>query len=415
MKSIQSKTRLMAKTCLAAALLLAVTGLLIFVLEPGRELVAQNKRWTAASHDRTNFPLLGKHRSVPCGDCHLNGVIAGTPSDCEACHWVRRQDDPYKLYFGSHCADCHTPFDWKKLKANSWEHGQATGFPLSGVHKTMDCAGCHPNNVFKSQPRDCYSCHREQYERAPNHVSANYSTDCRQCHFSMTAWTGGQTDHVSFPRVGRHATAACADCHKNNIYAGTPRECVGCHLQKYNDTRNPNHKLAGYSTDCISCHGASAQTWDTAAVNHDQYWPLQGAHKTVECSKCHAAGYDLPRDCYGCHRADYDTTTSPNHRQAGYSTVCENCHFTSHTTWNQAVFTHKFPIKSGKHAGFACTDCHLSSNYLAFSCIDCHTHSKSSMDSKHHDVHGYTYNSQACYSCHSNGRAEGGGNPQRRR
>ena len=415
MKPSKLRSGWTAKTCLAAVLLSAAAALLVSVLGPGQELGAQNERWTPASHDRTNFPLLGKHRSVPCGDCHLNGVIAGTPTACEACHWERRRDDRYGLRLGVHCADCHTPFDWKKLKANSWDHGTASGFPLAGVHKTMDCSQCHPNNVFKGQAQDCYSCHRPQYERAPNHVSGNYSTDCRRCHFSMATWTGAQTGHTSFPLLGRHAAAACADCHKNNIYAGTPRECVGCHLADYNATQNPDHKQAGYSTDCVSCHGASALTWLNAAVNHDQYWPLQGAHRTLECSQCHASGYDLPRDCYGCHRTDYDNTTNPNHRQAGYSTACENCHLASHTSWNQAVFIHKFPIKSGKHAGFACTDCHLSSNYLVFSCIDCHTHSKSSTDSQHDDVSGYSYNSQACYACHPNGSAGGGGKPSRHR
>jgi hypothetical protein len=415
MRSILPGSGWKARANLAAALILAASAVTILVLAPRQGLEAQDERWTAASHDRTNFPLLGKHRSVDCGECHRNGVIAGTPRDCEACHWLRRQDDPYKLFFGSHCADCHTPFDWKKLKANSWEHGQATGFPLAGIHKTMDCSACHPGNVFKGQTQACYSCHRQQYENAPGHVNSNYPTDCRQCHFSMTSWTGGKTDHSSFLLQGGHATAACTDCHANNVYAGTPRACVSCHLKDYDATRNPDHRLAGFSTDCVSCHGSAAQTWNNAAVSHDQYWPLQGAHKTLACSQCHAAGYDLPRDCYGCHQKDYDNTTSPNHRQAGYSTACENCHYAPHTSWNQAIFTHRFPIKSGKHAGFACSDCHLSSNYLVFSCIDCHTHSKSAMDSRHHDVGGYSYNSQACYSCHSNGQAAGISRPQRHR
>jgi hypothetical protein len=208
--------------------------------------------------------------------------------------------------------------------------------------------------------------------------------------------------------LGRHLTAACLDCHKNNVYAGTPRACVACHLADYNATRNPNHRQAGYSTDCASCHGSSAQNWLNAVVNHDQYWPLQGAHRTLACDQCHAAGYNLPRDCFGCHQKDYDATSNPNHRQAGYSTVCQDCHFPTHTTWNQAVFNHKFPIHSGRHAGLACTDCHRNANYLVFSCIDCHSHSKSSTDSAHDDVHGYSYSSQACYSCHPNGVAGGG-------
>jgi hypothetical protein len=415
MKPIQPTTEWKAKAGLAVMLFLAAAGLLVLVMEPGPELEAQNERWTAASHDQTNFPLLGKHRSVPCSDCHLKGVIAGTPTACEACHWDRKQDDRYRLRLGIHCADCHTPFDWKRLKANSWEHGLVTGFPLAGIHKTMDCSQCHPDNMFSRQSQDCYSCHRQQYERAPNHVSANYSTDCRRCHLSMTTWTGAQTGHASFPLLGRHAAAACTDCHKNNVYVGTPRECVGCHLQNYNATTAPNHRQAGYSTDCASCHGTSAQTWNNAAVNHDQFWPLLGAHKTLTCDTCHVAGYNLPRDCYGCHKKNYDATTNPNHKSAGYSTDCQNCHLTSHISWNQAVFNHKFPIKSGKHAGFACTDCHLTANYLVFSCIDCHTHNKSSTDSGHGDVSGYSYNSQACYSCHPNGTIGGGSGIRRLR
>jgi len=414
MKSTPPRKGWMTKIGLAALLALALAAAMLLVLEPGSRLNAQKERWTAADHEQTNFPLLGKHRSVPCGDCHRNGVIAGTPSACEACHWQRRRDDPYQLRLGTACADCHTPFDWKKLQPGSWEHGQATGFPLAGVHKTMDCAACHPGNTFTDQSGDCYSCHRRQYEGAPNHVSAHYATDCRQCHFSMTTWRGSQSTHATFPLQGRHAAAACADCHKNNVYAGTPRECVGCHLQDYNSALNPNHRLAGYSSDCLSCHGSAALSWKNAVVNHDLFWPLLGAHKTLECNLCHASGYDLPRDCYGCHRTDYEKTTNPNHQQAGYSTACQDCHRTSHISWNQAVFTHNFPIQSGKHAGFACTDCHLNANYNIFSCIDCHTHSKNEMDDKHDDVGGYAYNSQACYACHPNGQGMRGSGLRRR-
>jgi hypothetical protein len=408
MKVAWRKSGWMARVLVVAPLALGLAGLLFYLSDPGLELTAQNQGWTAASHDQTNFPLLGRHRSVPCGECHLKGVIAGTPSACEACHWDRKQDDRYQLRFGIHCADCHTPFDWKKLKANSWDHGQMTGFALAGVHKTMDCAACHTGNGFQGKAQDCYACHRGQYQGAANHVSGGYSTDCRQCHFSMTSWTGAQTGHTSFPLLGRHLAIACADCHKNNVFIGTTRECVGCHLKDYNAALNPNHKLAGYSTDCVSCHGNAAQTWLNAAFNHNLVWPLLGAHKNLDCNLCHAAGYNLPRDCYGCHKAAYDNTTNPNHRQAGYSTNCQDCHLTSHTSWNQAVFNHRFPIKSGRHAGFACTDCHLTANYNVFSCIDCHSHTKSDMDSRHSDVGGYSYNSQACYSCHPNGTIGGG-------
>ena len=477
MKPVLSKVSRMQGTMLAAGLAAVLGGLLFLVSEPGRGLGAQEKRWTAADHERTNFPLLGKHRTVPCADCHLDGVLAGTPTSCEACHWERRQDDRYRTLLGMHCADCHTPFAWKQLKPNSWDHGRQGGFPLAGIHRTMDCDNCHPDGLFDRQAvRDCYSCHREQYQQAAGHAAANYSTDCRQCHFSQATWRGALTAHTTFPLLGRHMTAACADCHKNNVYAGTPQACVSCHLADYDRTQNPNHRQAGYATDCQNCHSGSAQTWDDAVVNHDQYWPLLGAHKTAACEKCHAAGYelsrecfschkqdydsttapnhrqagystdcaschgssaqnwtsaavnhdrfwpllgahktlacdlchaagyDLPRDCYGCHKRDYDSTSQPNHKLAGYSTACQNCHYTSHTSWAQAVFTHRFPIQSGKHSGFACGDCHRTASYSVFSCIDCHAHERSQMDDTHSDEDGYSSNSQACYNCHPNGQ-----------
>ncbi len=610
---------------MAAILLVFVSVYLFF--QPGEELTAQEERWTAITHDKTNFPLLGKHRTVPCADCHLKGVMQGTPTDCEACHWYRKQDDRYRLQLGIHCDDCHTPFDWKIIKANAWEHEQVTGFRLEDLHKTLDCFQCHKNNMLTRQSSDCYDCHREDYQetREPNHAAAQFPTDCRFCHRSMLTWsgatfdhsafalkgahqvaacsdchqdgrysglpsqcvdchlddynatqnpnhqqagystdceschgsdavrwTGVTVDHSTFPLRGNHQTAACTDCHINGVYAGTPRECVGCHLDDYNATQDPNHQQAGYSTDCESCHGSDAVrwtgatvnhstfplkgshqtaactdchingvyagtprecvgchqddynatqnpnhqqagystdcerchgsdavrwtgatvdhstfplkgrhqtaactdchinavyagtprecvgchqddynaaqdpnhqqagfptdcivchssdavTWQGAVFNHNQYWPLQGAHTALDCNQCHASGYDLPRNCYGCHKADYDATTNPNHQSAGFPTTCESCHFSTHVSWNQAVFSHQFPINSGAHRNIACSECHLTANYLQFSCIDCHEHNRNDMNDEHDDVGGYSYNSQACYTCHPDGRAD---------
>ena len=44
-------------------------------------------------------------------------------------------------------------------------------------------------------------------------------------------------------------------------------------------------------------------------------------------------------------------------------------------------------------------------NYAQFSCIDCHQHSnQSEVDSHHSQVSGYVYDSQACLTCHPQGR-----------
>ena len=600
---------------------------LYFMMTPAEQLRAQKDKWTAITHDKTNFPLEGKHRTVPCADCHLNGVMQGTPTECEACHWGRKQDDRYRLQLGNHCADCHTPFDWKKIKPNAWDHGQVTGFRLEGIHGTLDCFQCHKGNSFATQQGDCYSCHQENYRETsqPNHVQNSFPTDCRLCHKSMTSWEGaiydhssfplraahqatgctdchkngqykstprdcagchmdnyyatttpnhknsgystdcqschgsgavtwtgaildhskfplngkhqtaictdchknGQytgtsqlcfschqaeynntktpnhqqagyatdcerchgsaavtwlgaaTDHSKFPLKGKHQTANCTDCHKNGQYAGTSQLCFSCHQPEYNNTRtpnhqqagyatecerchgsnatswtgatvdhskfplngkhktaictdchkngqysgltqvcfnchtaeyngttNPNHKLANFPTDCVPCHGTAALTWQGATFNHNQYWPLQGAHTTLDCTRCHDKGYDLPRDCYGCHRSNYEKTQDPKHVAAGFPTSCDSCHFATHVSWNQAVFNHRFPIKSGKHSGLTCTDCHVTANYREFACINCHEHNKADMDKEHREERGYSYNSPACYSCHPTGKAD---------
>ncbi len=377
-------------------------SLLFISLYP--EEKTKEKKWDTIAHDQTNFPLIGKHRTVPCGDCHLKGVLQGTPTSCEACHWIRKKDDRYNLQLGLHCGDCHTPHDWKSIRPGAWNHEQKTGFSLKGSHKILDCTQCHKNNIFSGLPDDCFYCHEKDYNNTtePNHLTAQFSTDCSLCHVSTT-WNATNYSHSGFPLNGSHKTAVCTSCHQNGVYAGTPTQCVACHLNEYNQVQDPNHLEAGFSTNCEICHGFEAISWEGAVFDHNLVWPLQGAHRTLDCTECHANGYNLPQNCYGCHQADYQSAQDPNHITAGFPTQCEGCHFPNHMSWSQAVFNHNFPINSGAHAGTACTDCHLTANYNVFSCIDCHAHRKSRMDGIHNHVPGYVYNSQACYSCHPQG------------
>jgi hypothetical protein len=138
-------------------------------------------------------------------------------------------------------------------------------------------------------------------------------------------------------------------------------------------------------------------------------FPLTGAHRLVACASCHASGTyaGTPRNCFGCHQADYAGASNPNHATLGYSTQCETCHST--IAWQPANIDHDrlyFRINSGTHAGkwSACTTCHTnSSNYAEFTCLSCHAHDQPQMDSTHRNRTGYTYDSNACYSCHARG------------
>jgi len=65
----------------------------------------------------------------------------------------------------------------------------------------------------------------------------------------------------------------------------------------------------------------------------------------------------------------------------------------------------RFPVNAASvHASTTCNDCHGNfDTFLQFSCIDCHEHEQLSTTSKHSGISGFTYDSNACYSCHPDG------------
>jgi hypothetical protein len=354
------------------------------------------------------FPLTGVHATQPCASCHRSNVYKGTPRDCYGCHRAtyERTTNPNHAAAGfpTACESCHRPSDagWK----TTFSH--AATYPLTGVHATQACTACHKNSVYKGTPRDCYGCHRANYERttSPSHVSAGFPTACESCHrASDSSWRATFSHSSSYALVGVHATLACTACHKNNVYRGTPRDCYGCHRANYERTAQPNHAAAGFPTSCEACHSSSSSTW-SASFDHNRFFVLAGRHLSAACSSCHQNNVyrGTPRACYPCHQAQYDRTTNPNHRAAGFPTTCETCHRNSDSSFNQGRFTHTwFPITSGKHAGRACSDCHTDpNNYKIFSCTRCHERAKT--DEKHAGRTGYRYDSNACYSCHPDGR-----------
>ena len=360
-----------------------------------------------AFHKVGPFPLEGKHLTVACSSCHLDGVIKGTPLTCYDCHWIRRQDDRYRTQLGSQCEKCHRPTSWTAVQ---WDHGVESGVPLGPTHRTLGCETCHSGQNFKNTGKTCSSCHRQDYEKtvSPNHQAAGFPIYCDLCHLpSHSSWQEARFDHGSvYPLVGIHTTLDCATCHTNNVYAGTPKDCYGCHRAAYEQARNPNHSAAGFPTTCEACHRASDASWSQARLDHNTVFPLLGVHATLNCTACHKNNIytGTPRDCYGCHRSDYELARNPNHIAAGFPTTCEACHRASDASWNQGRFDHVwFPINSGRHAGNSCSACHKdATNYKSFTCLTCHD--RGSTDSEHRGIGGYSYNSQACYSCHPQGR-----------
>ena len=361
------------------------------------------------------FPLVGLHATQACTACHKNGVYKGTPNTCVGCHLADYQKTTAPNHtaagFSTTCDSCHKATDASFASGNGFNH--ASVFPLVGLHATQACTACHKNGVYKGTPNTCVGCHLADYQKttAPNHTAAGFSTTCDSCHKATDASfaSGNGFNHASvFPLVGLHATQACATCHKNGVYKGTPNTCVGCHLSKYQNTTTPNHTAAGFPTTCDTCHKSVDTTWTLGVFNHNQYWPLLGRHLNRACSDCHKNNVykGTSTACVSCHQSNYTSTKNPNHSAAGFPTTCESCHKVSDTSWSQGTFTHTwFPITSGRHAGIACATCHTTANaFAAFSCVAA-CHSRTQTDSNHRGVNGYRYDSAACYACHPTGRA----------
>ncbi len=362
----------------------------------------------ATFNHQASFPLVGQHLVQACVACHTNNVFKGTARDCVGCHRVaynRTTSPPHAAAgFGTSCESCHRATD-ASFKGASFSH--AAFFPLVGLHAQQACATCHVNNVFKGTARDCVGCHRNDYNRtvSPPHASSGFGTSCESCHRATdSSWRGSTFNHAAaFPLVGVHAQQACASCHVNNVFRGTPRDCVGCHRTLYTRTTSPPHAAAGFGTTCESCHRATDTTWRGASFNHSTVFALVGVHAQQACTTCHVNNVyrGTARDCVGCHRAKYDRT---GHAASGFSTSCEGCHRATDSAWSQGTFNHtRFPITSGRHK-FSCVSCHLNpASYQSFTCLTCHE--KGKMDSEHRNRNGYRYDSLACYSCHPTGRS----------
>jgi hypothetical protein len=261
---------------------------LLALVASSRQVSTQFETPNRAFHNTTPFRLEGRHQSVACEACHLKGQYTGTPTTCFQCHWVRRKDDRYQLRLGSECESCHRPTSWTAVRFN---HAAVGGVPLGANHQTIACDSCHKDGQFTAATADCVSCHRRDYQAAanPNHITAGFPTTCESCHRPADAvWqssgAGGGFSHAAvFPLVGRHATVTCQSCHKNNVYKGTARDCVGCHQANYNATSRPNHASAGFSTSCETCHRATDAQWAGAVFNHNAVFALVGTHATLQC------------------------------------------------------------------------------------------------------------------------------------
>lgn len=363
-------------------------------------------------HQLTRFPLLGRHATLSCKDCHAGHTrqqYLGSAITCYGCHRIDYQrtssPDHASAGFSTECGVCHksNAFQW----GNGFDHS-LTKFSLTGAHVSTPCVSCHKASNFTNAPTDCYSCHRSDFQSTtnPNHTVAQFPTSCQTCH-STTTWKPSvfSHDNTGFPLTGAHRAVSCNDCHVDNRYSGLSKVCLDCHRTDFTQATNPNHASAGFPQTCDQCHSTTA--WTPASFNHSATrFALTGRHSSIQCQACHVNGnYQLVyTDCYQCHRTDFARPTNPNHVTASFSHQCQTCHTTA--AWTPSTFNHDtqyFKIYSGQHRArwTQCTQCHPDPNsYVVFTCVSCHQHDQSTTDSHHRGVTGYVYSATSCYNCH---------------
>ncbi|MBK8501797.1 MAG: hypothetical protein IPL46_06065 [Saprospiraceae bacterium] len=295
-------------------------------------------------HDQSYFPVYtGKHQGTwnECIECHTAGNYSAY--SCIECHEHNKVDTDTKHegisgynYSSEACLACHPVGS----ADGAFDHN-ATNFPLTGAHTTVECASCHING-YAGTSTLCVDCHTIDFNQTtnPNHAAIGISNDCASCHTTEPNWSPAtfvvHNDYYVIEGAHTALTNDCAACH-NGDYINTPNTCAGCHIDNYNATTNPNHLTAGYSTDCATCHTQAA--WQPANFDHNlTNFPLTGAHTTVECASCHINGYaGTSTLCVDCHTIDFNQTTNPNHAAIGISNDCASCH-TTEPNWSPATF-----------------------------------------------------------------------------
>ena len=232
----------------------------------------------------------------------------------------------------------------------------------------------------------------------------NLNIPCQNCH-TASGWKPiravPEFDHnqTRYPLRGMHQSVTCVQCHVKPVFNNVGQSCQDCHADIHRRQLGAN---------CEQCHTVRGWTVTVQQIqDHNNRFPLTGAHAAVDCDACHKNGANskfetMSTACYSCHQSDFVNTSNPNHVSSKFSVTCETCHSTDN--WLNAKFDHNatgFPL-TGAHMvpPRACTDCHTNNNYnlTSTACISCHLTDFQNTNNPSHVAGGFA---QTCQECHS--------------
>ncbi len=228
------------------------------------------------------------------------------------------------------------------------------------------------------------------------------SIPCMNCH-SYTSWKPIRSnpefnhDQTGYPLRGMHANVPCTKCHLSLTFKNVSTRCADCHADIHRRQ---------FGANCESCH--SVKGWQASLQqirDHQNRFPLVGAHALLQCDDCHkngAAGQftGLSTACYSCHQADFKTPVL-NHVAAGFPTTCESCH--TMDTWFNANFDHlKYTgyALTGAHATLPCTACHANNAFAntPATCYGCHQSDYAGSTNPNHVAAGFPTDCSLCHT-----------------
>ncbi len=328
-----------------------------------------------------------------CKNCHIRFNRPAQTGLCLDCHKSVAADVNGKRgYHGrikaQECRSCHTEHKGRDAKIvpldeRKFDH-TLTDFALRGKHGAVQCAKCHrPSIKHRDAPSDCQSCHRKDDKH-----KGGLGNRCENCH-SESGWKESRFDHAktNFALRYKHEQAKCAQCHANENYAKTPKECVACHRKDDAQKGHNGHNGAR----CESCHNEA--DWKIATFNHgrDTRFALRGRHGNVKCMSCHRSpiyAAKLSSTCHACH-------SGADPHKGSLGTKCESCH--NERGWKSSSFDHdlntRFALRN-KHREAKCQSCHKDAEFrekLPTNCVGCH---------RREDAHKGSLG-EKCESCHS--------------
>ncbi|MBV9669550.1 MAG: cytochrome c3 family protein, partial [Acidobacteriales bacterium] len=256
-------------------------------------------------------------------------------------------------------------------------------------------------DLNKSRPAQSQS-QLQGNTRSPH---GNLNVPCQNCH-TFSAWKPIRSipefnhNQTRYPLRGMHKDVACTQCHTKLIFTDVGHACADCHADIHRG------QMKG---SCDQCHTVNG--WKTsldAIQQHQNRFPLLGAHATLECDACHTGAASgrftgLSTACISCHAKEFtSSSTVPNHQAFGFSTDCMQCH-RGFDTWLGARFDHAKVTGyalTGAHATLDCIACHANNRYKGTptQCLGCHQKDYNGTNNPPHAQAGF---GTTCEQCHN--------------